>query len=86
MPSKEKIAKERPEQREFRLEYNRTYNKINSETINKRNSEYRKNSQHYIDYRNIKIPCDCGCLLNICNMSRHNKTIKHLEWLKNPNN
>ena len=83
MPTKEKLAKETPEQREKRLEYNRNYNKINSEKINQANSEYHKNSQHYKDYIKIQIPCECGGLINFYHKKRHNKTIQHSKWLEN---
>ena len=83
MPTKEKLAKETPEQREKRLEYGKNYNKINSKKINKRNSEYRKNSQYFKNYRLIKLPCECGGSMNNSNKYIHRKCAKHLNWLEN---
>ena len=83
MPTKEKLAKETPEQREKRLQYGRNYNKINSEKINQANIQYQKNNEHYKTYTMIRIPCDCGGLINITKKKRHNKTIRHLNWLEN---
>ena len=83
MPTKEKIARETPEQRERRLEYNRNYNKINSEQINKTNSEYRKSSQYYKDYIKIKISCECGGKTDNSNKAHHSHSIRHVKWLEN---
>ena len=82
MPTKEQIANETPERRQKRLEYGRNYNKINSEKINKTNEEYQKRSQHYKDYIKIKIPCECGGLIEIHNKHRHIKSVKHSNWLE----
>ena len=81
MPTKEKLAKETPEQREKRLEYGRNYNKVNSEQINKRNSEYQKNNNNWKSYRTVKFICDCGSSTDIRCKYNHIKSAKHLRGI-----
>ena len=73
----------------------------NKEQINKRHKEYyEKNKERLQEKRKIKyeenkkemndkrkeyIDCECGCLIQRGQLSRHKKTIKHSELLKTKN-
>jgi len=42
--------------------------------------EYYKNNKEVIQQ---KIKCDCGCMINMCNIIRHRKTKKHIKLMAN---
>jgi hypothetical protein len=39
--------------------------------------------ERHKEHRKQKFTCECGSVLRICDKSRHNKTIKHLEYMSN---
>jgi sulfur relay (sulfurtransferase) DsrC/TusE family protein len=68
---KEQIAEQRKihyeENKEDILEYHKDYRKNHKKDINKKQT--------------IKYTCECGSINMICNKLRHNKSIKHLNYL-----
>ena len=47
---------------------------------------WEENAKEINDKRKEKIQCECGQILSKWNISKHNKTKKHLESLNNINN
>ena len=44
---------------------------------------YNENKDKVKEKRSIKHTCNCGTICSIGNITHHNKTIKHQNWLKN---
>jgi hypothetical protein len=44
---------------------------------------YHDNREQIKEYKKQKITCECGSIFRICDRARHNKTIKHLEYMSN---
>ncbi len=61
----------------------REYYQENKEKIDKRHQKYYDENKNEInDRRKIIIECECGCLIQKWHLSRHIKTTKHVELLK----
>ena len=59
------------------------YYQENKEKIDKRHQKYYDENKNEInDRRKIIIECECGCLIQKWHLSRHIKTTKHVELLK----
>jgi hypothetical protein len=43
------------------------------------NEEYRKK---HLAYVNEKIKCECGCITSRCNLTKHKRTAKHLQFME----
>jgi hypothetical protein len=57
-----------PENREKRNEYQKQYKRDN----------YEKNKEHILKYRTEDIICECGCVVQKRELTRHKKTEKYL--------
>ena len=87
------------ENKECQIEYGKKYYNNNKEKINKQLKEYRNNNKEKIkeyekEYRNnnkekIKekrkelFNCICGTIFVLKNKSRHDKSIKHINFINN---
>jgi len=72
--------------REKILEQKKEYYQNNKQKIINNVKEYRENNKEEInEKRKEKITCECGGVCSDRNISRHRKSIKHQEWLKNNN-
>lgn len=73
--------------RESILEYHKEYNEINKEKINEKKKEYYQINKEKISEKNkVKYTCQCGVELTKCHKSRHERTSKHQNYLKNLKN
>jgi len=91
----------REDYKEKIAEYNKEYYEINKQQVAEQQKQYRKkNKEHKSNYdkeryNNLKeqikkyvrekITCECGSVICRDIISKHRKTIKHQEWLKNNN-
>ena len=58
------------------------YRQINKEIINIKNAKYRIDNKEAIKIRNNKKhECSCGSITRINDKAKHEKTIKHKNWL-----
>lgn len=61
---------------------NREYKNNNKDKIAERNKIYR---QKNMDKKKEKYTCECGSELTLCKKSRHEKSIKHMNYINNLN-
>ena len=47
---------------------------------------YHNNKDETNKLRIMKITCECGCVVSKCNMTKHKRTAKHLNFLETPLN
>ncbi len=92
--NKEHIQKQQKQYRDANKEKLQQYKETNKEQIQQRQKHYReankeqineKRKQHHQENKekiNQNVECECGCLIQICHLSRHIKTAKHAELLK----
>lgn len=64
--------------KEYAKQYNKQYREKNGEKIKLQKQDYYESNKTII---NEKIRCECGVLLNKRDMSRHEQTKKHTEYL-----
>jgi len=88
--NREKIAEYQNEYRQCNKEKSKIYHKKyyqenHEKKIQNSKEYYQDNHQKIIEKRAEKITCDCGSVVRILNITRHRKTIKHQDWLKNNN-
>ena len=95
--NKEKMAEYQKQYNEINKEYlkeqKKEYRENNKEEINQRNKKYReknpnKNKEYYENnkHKNAeKVTCECGSIIRSIEISRHRKSKKHQEWVKNNN-
>lgn len=69
------------------------YNKVNKDKIKEQRKEYYKNNKEKLleynknyhqevkTYKQEKMTCECGSIFRMCDKSRHEKTIKHCQFL-----
>tara|TARA_R100000541_G_C1864188_1_gene79754 strand:- start:27 stop:602 length:576 start_codon:yes stop_codon:yes gene_type:complete len=56
----------------------------NKEKISEQRKEYYENNKEKIKEKiKKKVTCECGCIIGINDLTRHKKTNKHLELIKN---
>ena len=68
------------------LDYNKQYYKDNKEKIKETRKDYRDNNKEKIKINAaIKINCLCGSCFRKGDLSKHNKTKKHIEFINNNN-
>ena len=66
------------------LEYQKQYYETNKETfLGYQKKYYEKNKEKKLKKMCEKIVCECGCEITKCNMLRHRRTIKHLNYSAN---
>ena len=70
-----------------RKESQKKYRENNKEKIAERKKEYRDNNKEKIaeqgkKYREQKVVCECGSEVNKDSLSRHRKSKKHLQYVK----
>jgi predicted GIY-YIG superfamily endonuclease len=64
-------------------EYNKQYRNENKEQeIEYFKQYYQKNKEKISEKLKEKITCECGCVVNRYNLSRHKKTKKHIELME----
>ena len=69
--------------KEQKLEYQKQYQEDNKEVILEKQKQYReKNKEAILAWRNQKHTCECGGRYTSASKSRHLKTSKHLNYLK----
>jgi len=82
--NKKNILEKCKEWNENNKEKIKKYDKIryenNKEQIKKKSKEYRENNKEQIKK---KYTCECGSILTIAKKSRHSKSIKHQNFIKN---
>ena len=60
------------------------YYQANKETFKEKMKEYRKiNKQRISEQDKQKTECDCGVVVSRGHIARHNRSIKHIEYLNN---
>ncbi len=64
-------------------EYDKQYKKDNTIKIKEQNKQYREDNKDIISRSFI---CECGCELKTNHKTRHERTKKHIELLKNKTN
>jgi hypothetical protein len=65
-------------------ERKKKYRTVNKQKISENMKVYYEgNKQHILNKMKVIITCECGKVMRIDNIIRHNKTIKHLEFIKN---
>jgi uncharacterized protein YciI len=80
---KEKIKEYREEHKEKIKEKMKEYYEEHKEQIKEQNKEYREEHKEQIKERkSMKFICECGATLRIDNKAHHNRSIKHLTFLK----
>lgn len=69
---------------EQKLEYNRNYYKNNKEIILEQKKEYRnKNKEQMNEKTKEKMTCNCGSIFRKSDKLRHEKTLKHINFINN---
>jgi len=76
----------RQDNREIIREYGKAYKEANrdkwKEYTKKYNKDYAETNKERLDeYYNAKINCICGCITNMKHKSRHEKTMKHQNFI-----
>jgi len=72
--------------KEYQLQKASSYRENNREELCIKQKEYRENNKQKIkEKRTQKIVCECGGICSNRHISRHCKSNKHQEWLKNNN-
>ena len=84
---KESQKKYRENNKEKIAERTKEYRDNNKEKIAERKKEYRDNNKEKIaeqgkKYRKQKVVCECGSEVNKGSLSRHRKSKKHLQYVK----
>jgi hypothetical protein len=65
------------------IEQKKEYYEDNKDKINEQRKEYRKHNKDKIsEQKKEKITCECGSIVRKNDIARHNKTKKHLDFLK----
>jgi hypothetical protein len=90
LSNKESNKKYREENKEEIKEYSKKYREENKEEIKVKGKKYREEnkeeikeySEKYYEENKEKITCECGSIVTKCNLTKHKKTKKHLEYLK----
>ena len=63
--------------------YKKQYNQDNKKKINEQRKQYRQNNKEAIaKKRSEKVICECGCILGKGTLSRHRKSKKHIDLMK----
>ena len=76
----------REDNKEILAEKEKQYRKDNKQIIAEKNKDnYQNNKEKINEKRKEKITCECGGVCSDRNISRHRKSNKHQEWLKNNN-
>lgn len=91
--NKDEIKQYRKDNKEKIEEYRRQYGKQYYENNKDKSKQYREDNkvqikQYYIDNKDellAKNPCACGRLFSITHKTRHEKTVKHQNYLKSQN-
>jgi hypothetical protein len=56
----------------------------NKDKANERSKEWLKNNKEKRkQYRKIKISCECGSLISKCELARHKRSKKHINYINN---
>lgn len=85
--NKEKILEKMKEYHEKNKEYKKEYYEKNKEVIAQyHKKKYEKNKESISEKKKEKYTCECGSTLRKDDKSRHERTIKHQNYLKNLNN
>ena len=80
---KETSKKYREEHKDKNREYQKAYYQNNLEISREKRKEYRKtNSEQIKRQKQQLITCPCGSFYQRCSYSRHQKSVKHQNWLK----
>jgi len=80
--NKEKIQQYFIDNKETIKEQKKQYRNNNKEILNeKKKQNYEKNKEIIAQKRKTKYICECGSEINISDKSRHNKSIKHINFL-----
>ena len=65
------------------LEYHKKYNEENKEMIKeKKEKYYQKTKEIQAEKAKQAISCECGCTVRKADISKHKKTRKHIELMK----
>jgi len=85
--NKEKIREHKKEYYENNkdkiIEKVNEYKEINKDKVLEQKKEYYKDNKEKInEQQKEKITCECGCEVSKSHIARHNKTKKHLDFLK----
>ena len=65
-------------------EYGKEYRQKNKEYRKEKNQEwYQANKAEILEQKKEKIKCDCGSIVSRNHIARHNRSIKHIEYLNN---
>ena len=63
---------------------NKEYDEENKKKMNEKNKQYYEdNKQKILQKKKEKINCECGSIVRKDNIACHNKSIKHIKYLKN---
>jgi len=82
--NKERIKKYNEENKEKTKEYHKQYREANKEKISEKNKQYRESNKEKISEKGkIKMTCECGSTFRKSEISRHRKTIKHINYINN---
>ena len=82
----EKQKQYREANKEIIKEKKKQYREANKEIINEKHKQYREANKEIISERRKKnITCQCGSIFRKGELSRHNKTKKHNEFVQNKN-
>jgi group I intron endonuclease len=74
----------REENKEKYEEYYKIYRSTNNDKIKEYKKEYYvNNKEEVIEKRKEEITCECGSTFRKCDISRHNKTKKHQDFIAN---
>ena len=68
------------DRKEYWQEY---YQKNKQKKIEQSQEYYQKNKQRILEQEKQKIECDCGSIVRRSGITRHNRSIKHIEYLNN---
>ena len=69
--------------KEQKLEYQKEYQQKNKDAIKQQKKEYYNNNKDIINEKSKqKITCSCGSIINKYKIKRHERTIKHLDYIK----
>ena len=80
---KEWVEDNKEHRLEYQKLYNKEYSKNNKEKLLEYHKEYRENNKEKIlEKMREKITCECGCEITRTNLTRHNLSKKHINFIQ----
>jgi len=81
--NKEKIKEEYNENKDIFSQRRKKYHEKNKDIINEKKKEkYNENKEKINEQRKEKITCECGSIVRKADITKHRKTLKHIQYIE----